>query len=226
MFAGGGYIRPTRTKGERYYRYQELAVDQVEPGGENLAMFLNSLSKDRQKQFSDWVEKLIGYSVSLKGETGHVSIMLSEKGDHRKYNITDMGYGFSQILPVMAQLWVFADTRRRTFPRYRNAPRFLVMEQPELHLHPSFQAKIADSLLASKNRMRESNGFTIVETHSQAIVNRLGDLVADGSLDPEDVAIYVFDRPGPKTGTQITRAHFDEQGSLINWPYGFFSSGA
>ena len=95
------------------------------------------------------------------------------------------------------------------------------IEQPELHLHPALQAKLIDvfSQLAS-----EENGGKIkfvLETHSEAMINRLGYLINKKKLLPEMVNVVIFDKDD--TGnTKVSQTKFNEKGQLEKWPIGFF----
>src|ERR1700729_3081267 len=98
------YIGPARARSERYYRYQDLAVSEIDPDGKNFPMFLNSLATHHIHSFSRWIEDLFGYGlrVSRQEGGGHMSIDLVGKGITS--NIVDTGYGVSQILPVLGQI--------------------------------------------------------------------------------------------------------------------------
>lgn len=65
----------------------------------------------------------------------------------------------------------------------------------------------------------------IVETHSETLVNRLGSLIADEKIKAEDVQVVLFE---PSTDeeriTEARVARFDANGTLIDWPYGFFQA--
>lgn len=226
-FSSVSYVGPSRATGERYYRMQELAVDQIDPQGKNLAMFLNSLSASQQTAFSSWLTAAIGYGINIERQTGHIQLQLKEEHSEKSHNLADMGYGFSQVLPIMAQIW------SRQFRRVaQGVSPFVVMEQPELHLHPAYQAKIADVFANAIARDPATdaplNGLKfIIETHSEAIVNRLGDLIFEGRIRAEDVAVYIFDKNSEDDRkTVIKSSVFKEDGSLENWPVGFFSSRA
>ncbi|NUB43806.1 AAA family ATPase [Fertoebacter nigrum] len=217
------YIGPARARSERYYRYQDLAVDEIDPDGQNFAMFLNSLSRSKLEAFSNWVESLFGYGVSVTQKTGHISISLIDRGIET--NIVDVGYGVSQVLPVLGQIWW---ARERTSPRARNASiSILAIEQPELHLHPAHQALLADALVeeAKASRARNTNARTIhylIETHSETLVNRLGEFIAAGRLSPDDVQVVLFEPSEDGLMTDVRVVPFDNNGSLVNWPFGFF----
>lgn len=218
------YVGPSRATGERYYRHQELAIDQIDPQGRNLAMFLYSLDLKDRENFSLWLEEQIGYSLNVGRQGGHIQIELKERGGVKAHNLADMGYGFSQILPVMAQIW----GRRRSSSRSVGSP-FIAIEQPELHLHPAYQARIADVMAASlKANVLPSNRKPcfIVETHSESLINRLGELIYDKIISRDDVIIYLFHKMPETDNTEISRSSFDDTGSLIDWPLGFFSSRA
>ncbi len=98
------------------------------------------------------------------------------------------------------------------------------MEQPELHLHPAYQAKIADAFVnAVAEQMTEEDTLRlIIETHSDTILNRIGRRVREGKIRPEDVNIILFEKkPGEKT-TQLRQTTFNPNGQIKEWPYGFF----
>lgn len=222
-FRSVGYIGPSRDQGQRYHRIRELAVQELDPAGTNLAMFLQSLSKQQQSEFSDWAEQYLGYAVHARSIPGHVSVMLREAGSIHEYNITDVGYGLSQVLPVAVQLWAYSSNVRRRGV----ALSFLTIEQPELHLHPSHQANLADlfaGALHNQGNQSSNNLSLIIETHSQHLITRIGDLIRNGKISHDDVVIYLFDKDEVDGPTLIRTSDFDEEGDLQNWPFGFFSA--
>jgi predicted ATPase len=101
---------------------------------------------------------------------------------------------------------------------------YFAIEQPELHLHPAHQALLADMLKAavSATNIDRSVNF-IVETHSEALINRLGEFVERGDLSPEQISVLMFgdEQDGIDT-TKISVARFGMAGELLDWPYGFF----
>jgi hypothetical protein len=220
------YIGPARARSERYYRYQDLAVSEIDPDGKNFPMFLNSLAPYQISQLSDWIEGLFGYGLSISRQSGggHMSINLVSKGVTS--NIVDTGYGVSQILPVLGQIW-WARTRRAS--RIEDTPlSLLAIEQPELHLHPAHQALLADAMVGELNgapgvaSSRARIQF-LIETHSETLLNRLGELVASGRLLHSDIQIVLFEAlDGEARLTDVKTSSFSEIGELIDWPYGFF----
>jgi hypothetical protein len=228
------YIGPSRVPGERFYRMQELAVGYMDPRGENLAMFLKALSPDQLARFSDFVLKHIGFRVRLEAQGSNVSILL-EDDLQRSYNLIDMGNGFSQVLPLVAQCWATASGWR---PSERDPlPELIAIEQPELHLHPHYQAKLADMFVMTLQAGRDAWTLSrakneeldtvppklIVETHSDALLNRLGELVEEGRLPAEDVLVLLFEQDPITKDTTLRQSSFSPDGTLTNWPIGFFA---
>ena len=63
----------------------------------------------------------------------------------------------------------------------------------------------------------------VIETHSEAFVNKLGELIADKKVLAEDVQVLLFEEdPEDRTQTSVRVSNFNKDGALINWPYGFF----
>lgn len=216
------YIGPARARSERFYRQQELEVSNIAPDGQNLPMFLASLSDENLKQFSGWVEDKFGYGVRLDRSGYHISINLVQ--GEEAVNVVDTGYGVSQVLPILAQIWWMALISKR--PARNRAPvrsgGLLAIEQPELHLHPAHQALLAEVFAdVASSPPGNSGGFSLViETHSEALVNKIGDLIYQGKIDASAVQIVVF---GEREGEgDVSLSHFDQDGVLVNWPYGFF----
>lgn len=224
---GVRYLKPLRATAERYYRRADLAVSEIDPEGRNLAMFLDSLSSRNLEHFREWMRLNLDVDVEPRREGAQLVLLARMPNDSGSSNVADMGFGISQVLPIAAQLWASSNSASLPF-----APTtFVVVEQPELHLHPAFQAKLAD-LFAGV--IRPNSGSTtlrrgatpprvVIETHSQHLVNRLGLLVEQGRLQSSDVSIVVFEGDEARAGTSRVRvASFDEGGVLQNWPFGFF----
>jgi predicted ATPase len=138
-----------------------------------------------------------------------------------------MGFGFSQVLPIVAQLWA-SKHAQRDYRFGNNAQQFVVIEQPELHLHPAFQAKLADIFAKSVSKDSEISREgrrqlrIMAETHSPSLINRLGQLIAAGKVEKDDVQVVLFEQAENSDATTVTIATFDDQGVLTNWPFGFF----
>lgn len=236
IFSGTRYMGPVRAVAQRYYRLQDLSVNEVDPAGENLPMFLMGLSPAKREEFSTWCEENIGFRLKTKIEGAHVSLLLSESQSGESFNIADMGFGYSQILPLLATIWLGISDSKRPSAGVNLANsrrgRFLipgggvtvVIEQPELHLHPHMQAHFADLLVSvAKTANNLAAGVRIIcETHSETIVNRIGTRIGDGFVDPTIAHVYLFEK-NAHSGTTVTKAEYDDEGVLRNWPFGFFT---
>lgn len=120
-------------------------------------------------------------------------------------SIADVGFGVSQVLPVLVALKV------------ANPGQLVYIEQPELHLHPRAQVALAQLLVgATKRGVR-----LILETHSGELLLAIQSLVAEGKLAPERVALHWFSRRPSDGVTEITTAGIDEAGSFGDWPQDF-----
>lgn len=221
------YIGPARVRSERYYRQQDLSVSTISPDGNNFPIFLASLSKAQIDELSDVIHQLYGYRLKLKKESGHISIFLEDEGF--SINLIDTGYGLSQILPVVGQMWWSGKDHRSRRPyAVRGAERIVAIEQPELHLHPAHQATLADSFVLfsrPEQKSKRSQLHFLVETHSEVLINRLGELIFEKKIDKDDVQIVIFeDDKREKYTTTATISSFNEDGSLANWPIGFFGT--
>lgn len=223
-----GYVAPFRAEASRYYRTQGLQVDDIDPYGRNLQEFISSLTKVQLDDYNSFLEKVLKIKVFVKSSVGHYSIMLNDRG--HQVNMTDVGFGYSQVLPILTKLW-YAHSKKK-LNRYRYSNQYILnnvtlIEQPELHLHPAMQAIVADALVDFMNFVplldqHELRDILIVETHSQTIINRIGRRIRENTLSPDDVNVLLFQRDSLNADSEIRIAQFNEKGQLTNWPFGFF----
>lgn len=119
--------------------------------------------------------------------------------------LADVGFGASQILPVLG---LCLSARPGTL---------ILLEQPELHLNPGMQQKLADFLLYMSKTGRQ----IIVETHSEYLITRLRRNAASNVDDHKYFSIIFVERDS-KTGSSYRTVSVDDQGDLSEWPKGFF----
>ncbi|GGV44138.1 hypothetical protein GCM10010182_80810 [Actinomadura cremea] len=124
---------------------------------------------------------------------------------------TDTGTGISQILPFLVRR-----AQDELDPPRRDV--LEVVEEPELHLHPSAQAILADLYIRAIDM---GPVRFLVETHSENFLLRLRRRVAEGSLDAERLALYFIDDGGGRFST-VRRINVDELGNVDYWPKGIF----
>lgn len=217
------YIAPLRSTAERYYRHQDLQVKEIDHTGSNLAMLLKSFDSNENKRFSDWTIENFDFQVQVKEEGLHYALKIKIGNDGREYNINDMGFGFSQILPIVASIWIEMTKRKTVFDR--RVTLIFAIEQPELHLHPEYQARLARMFVSAIKLSKKKRIPLIItfETHSQTIIDTLGDCIENNKLDPQDVNIVLFDKDNDSSTTNIKFSYFNNEGFLESWPVGFFS---
>ncbi len=124
-----------------------------------------------------------------------------------KVLIPDVGFGVSQILPVLVLLYYVPEGST------------VLLEQPEIHLHPAVQSGLADVILnVAKNRGVQ----IVVESHSEHLLRRLQRRIAEAEngVGPDDVALYFCANRGGQSS--LTPLELDLYGSILNWPEGFF----
>lgn len=228
------YITPLRYNFIRYMRNRDLAVEYVESTGKNVMEYVESLKKTERDSYIDFLRKTLEIEVEVQGKNNK-SIFVKMK-DGEVDNIVDVGYGYSQILPIATTLWDRAYKKGRL-----EEENTIVIEQPEVHLHPAMQKRLA-RLFVTAIDLAKSRGKTltlIIETHSQSLVNRLGKYVQnnnaqimpelmeyyqdiedpDVKISKDDVSVYLFDK---KQGvTTITKTAYDNSGRIEQWPLGF-----
>lgn len=117
----------------------------------------------------------------------------------------NVGVGVSQVLPV---LWLCLAAPVGST---------ILIEQPELHLHPAVQNRLAEFFAACVFTGRQ----IIVETHSEHLVHRLRLLVAEGHLDPNHELALLYVEPSGY-GAEVSTIEIAPSGELPHWPKGFF----
>lgn len=217
------YVKPLRVMPERYYRYQNYSVDEIDSDGKNLAMFLANLSDNDLKAFQKWTSANFKFKIYPSKHKGHIELTIGEnKKDAR--NLVDVGFGYTQLLPIITIIWnaLRARGRRYYYPRGINSSVIIAIEQPELHLHPHIQSLFAEMLARVVSSLPSNiDARFIIETHSEAIINRIGSMVQSGELSSEKVNVVLFNR-SLENKNPVVETSFDKDGYLKEWPLGFF----
>ena len=226
MGANITYIAPVRAVSERYYRYQNLSVEEMDSTGMNLPMVINSLDADERFALSLWVKENFNFEVKLEVEGQHYELLIKSEDDKEFHNISDMGFGYSQLLPIIVSIWLKGrSSDRYLFSRRRgNVEKIYVIEQPELHLHPALQYQFGIMLAKIINEGSEKNIKFIIETHSKSIIDALGDEIRKSTLNNQDVGIYLFEKDKNTVETLVRSASFSYDGYLQDWPLGFLTA--
>lgn len=144
-----------------------------------------------------------GLAIRALGNSARYELMIENDG--QASNLKDVGVGVSQVLPVIVAA-LFAQPGH-----------IVIVEEPESHLHPLAQSKLAE-LLAQVSK--ERNVQFIVETHSEHLFRRMQTLIAKQQITPSDATMYFVERDG-KTAT-MRPLEVDDFGRVKNWPKEFF----
>ncbi len=126
-------------------------------------------------------------------------------------NVIDVGYGVSQILPILVNVFDQPVSRQRIYKSGRIP--FFLLQQPEVHLHPRAQAELSSLLAASAS---EGNRTFIIETHSDYMVDRARVEIRKGTIRPEDVSLIYLEPKG-----NVVKVHnicFDNMGNMEKVP--------
>lgn len=119
--------------------------------------------------------------------------------------LTDVGFGVSQVLPALVLL------------HYVPEGSTIILEQPEIHLHPSVQSGLADVILAASHARKLQ---VIVESHSEHMLRRLQRRVADQTYESKSIKLYFCDSVSGES--KLIDLELDVFGEILNWPEGFF----
>lgn len=213
---------PVRSKPRRTYDPSSLTTDSE---GDYIPMYLAHMHfhggekwetlKNRLQQFGRTSGLFDEITVKRFGKFEGAPFQLhvrkfgrTSKGPWR--NIIDVGYGISQVLPVVTEL-----VRRDMADPI--VPGMFLMQQPEVHLHPSAEAALGSLFceLAAKGHQ------LVAETHSDYLLDRVRMDVRDGTskLKPEDVSILYFERGD--LDVHIHTLGLDKHGNILDAPEGY-----
>lgn len=222
------YLGPLRQSASRTYLWRQSAPADVGTDGSNAIQALlaardrgktntRKLAADRtpaepitiEEHVSQWLQELGLASVfetrRLSDEDYFYEVILRAAPGARQIPLVDVGFGLSQVLPVLVLL------------AYVPEHTTVLLEQPEMHLHPAAQAGLADILIeVAKVRKLQ----IIVESHSEHLLARLQRRMAEERIDGDDVALYFCEHDGYKS--EITSLELNEFGEIRNWPKHFF----
>ena len=213
LFAGA----PIRSNPRRTYDPIRLSTD---PEGSYVPTYFANVHSQNYEQWLRLKDKLeiFGRTSGLFHEIGVKQLgdmeggpfqleitKYSKKGERQRRNLIDVGYGVSQVLPVLAELFR---------PR---APSIFLFQQPEVHLHPSAQAALGSLFCETASAGRQ----LIIETHSDYILDRILLDIRDKRTDlkSDDVSILYFEREGQDVSIHSIR--IDEEGNVLDTPEGY-----
>lgn len=205
------YIGPFRKSPMRAYSYrgmesyEKIGID----GAAAYDMMYNSV--ELQGKVSEWyADNFNGTKVDLKSlDKGMYQVGMIKKDTSFFVNIADEGQGMSQVLPIVV---------RCLMP---DNDAVIVVEQPELHLHPAAHLNLAKLFARTAKDLKH---HYLLETHSENFLLGIRDAVVDreNPLTPEDVLIYFVDEDEDGSA-YLRRIEINRDGDLSDWPIGVFN---
>ncbi|NMD00269.1 MAG: DNA replication and repair protein RecF [bacterium ADurb.Bin243] len=223
QFSNIYYLGPLREYPKRQYNWVGMQPSDMGQRGERviealLASRLNNLKISRghgRKSYSleqyvaYWLQKLgliDSFRIEEVGNGSNIyNVLVKKNKNSSEVLITDVGFGVSQILPVI------------TLCYYVPEGSTLLIEQPEIHLHPSVQAGLADVFI---DAIQKKNIQIVLESHSEHLLRRLQRRVAEEKVNNDFVKLYFCSND--TTQSKLTNLEMDLFGNIINWPDNFF----
>jgi predicted ATPase len=232
IFQSYTYIGPLRGEPEREYIYRDEIVE-IGNKGENAA-YLYLAEKDiavRNHYFYDkvtdnfnfveytdiksalnnWFElmKIQNFEAKILNKIIYLNLSASTF-DNTEVGIADVGFGVSQIFPIILE--GFRMDKGDT----------LLLEQPEIHLHPNLQMQLSDYFIT----LALSGKCIMAETHSEHIINRLvRRIVEDEKYNLKELISIYFIKLTDE-GSKFEEVHIDDLNGITNWPIDFFDQTA
>lgn len=219
-FADVHHVEPIRPEIPRFGMLGRVATAEAGAGGEDLIRALRDPSpvgdmhSDLLTLVDLWMSKRFGMLSRLRlkyldKRRTVLELLANEPTGYRNINLANMGKGIAQVLPIVSEV------------QKGERGDVVLVEQPEVHLHPDAQANLGDLFVDAVRSMRTRQ--VIVETHSEHLLLRVRRLVAQRRLPPEMVSVLFVERRGSES--RVRRLDLDSKGQFSDWPKGFFEQG-
>lgn len=202
---------PMRSRPKRTY---DQLSDEFSPEGDHVPLLLARATDPNNRQaqalhkalrdFGDYSEMFNDIGVKKLGKGSGDPFQVQVRMGTKNSNLVDVGYGVSQILPLIV------DAQRA------NSNTMLLLQQPEVHLHPKAQAALGSMI---KDWVSKSKKTVVVETHSDYLVDRLRLEVKRGNLKESELKIFFLEKQGKQT--KLHELEVDVQGNILNAPEGY-----
>ena len=227
LFRSISYLGPLRTKPDRLYSWARTEPESVGYAGENtIAAILAARTRKiglGPKRFTKSFEEIIAVKLKelglieefkvnpLSEHRQEYEVKVRSRGSVDWVDLPDVGFGVSQVLPVLVQCFYAAPNS------------IIVMEQPEIHLHPAAQSNLADVMIDVVNSREfgaDRNIQLIIETHSEHFLRRLQRRIAENVIHASKISAYFASVN--KGRAKLDELQIDEYGNIKNWPEHFF----
>lgn len=218
------HIGPLRQYPERFFTFSGTVTEYVGQTGKYMSDILIN-NKELVNNVNCYIDRLrLRYELRvmpLKSEAGDIydlyAMRLFDKTSSISVSLTDVGFGVSQVLPIIVQSILVKE-------------KTILIEQPELHLHPAQQAELGDLFIDAA--LGENKNTFLIETHSEHLILRILRRIretTDGTLDeaaipirPDDVSVVYAKQTD--NGTELIPLRITDDGDFAEkWPDGFFS---
>ena len=214
------YIGPLRECLERVYFSSGNSPSSVGKTGKNMPDILLK-RPGLVNKVNEWFKRFeMGYVLHPPLPTSNdFKLTLRDEKADCPVSPKDVGFGVGQLFPILVQGLLSEN-------------KIILIEQPEIHVHPRLQAELGSFFAAVAGRTPSDSDFSdpltldygnqlIIETHSENIILRLQKLIRKGELKKEDVAVIYCDKI--PEGTVATELRLNDKGEFIDpWPHGFF----
>lgn len=206
------YIGPFRKLPQRGHQYEpNLNPNKFGYFGEwSYNLLLDSFFNNEElfKLVSNWYrEKFDGWELNINSKTKPFYQIELSNGVS-SINIKDVGQGMSQVLPLIIR------ANKKAIEET-----LIIIEQPELHLHPGAHGDIAQ--LFTESYIKDKNKRYLIETHSQNFILRIRRLIAQKKIDKDSVALYYVNSQNEESS--LDKIEINDKGEVSEWPSGIFS---
>ncbi len=166
-------------------------------------------SRESIKFINTWLSRFdIADEIIFENVEGvATSIFLKKNG--RKIALADLGFGATQIIPLILKLSM--ETIRIDGRHPAPIDKLVMLEEPETNLHPKLQSRLADFLYDATQKFAVN---FIIETHSEYLVRKLQIMVAEETLPKDTVKIYYFNPEEDENGKVTKEINILDNGSL------------
>ena len=217
------YLGPLRAYPERAYTWHgyrpadvgeegSLAVDALLESRRRGDKILSDTGKkylSLEEYVAHWLKRLgliYDFRVERVYESGGLyRVKVRKSPQAAEVPITDVGFGVSQVLPVIVLCFFVPEGST------------VILEQPEIHLHPSVQAGLADVFIDAWKRRKVQ---ILLESHSEHLLRRLQRRIAEEALSQDDVGLYFCKEANG--ASSLDALEVDPCGHITNWPQDFF----
>lgn len=209
------YIGPLRNFPERHYQWKNNFPSEVGKGGEFTIQTIiasNLKNGDLEKKIAAALKKM-GLIESFrvkpisKNRDDYYEVKVKKTKFSAEVLLPDVGFGVSQILPIITAL--FQSSEGAT----------LILEQPEIHLHPKAQIELADVII---DAVKERKIQVIIESHSEHFLTRIQTRIADETISKKFAKLYFC--KNEKGFSELEELELNDSGDIKNWPENFFGN--